>query len=122
TKSLNGVVLHLEIELELLFDRLADRDFVVPLNVRDPLQEEDALDQIVGVLHLVDGLLVDMLPKALIAPVLAHLRVDEVLIDRGQFGREDVVEMIDDLCAALHGGENLARPVAGLSSQTPPLE
>ena len=52
-----------------------------------PLEVEDALDERVGVLHLADRLLAELLGEALVAPVRAHLGVDEVLVDRGRARR-----------------------------------
>src|SRR5262249_34293066 len=46
-EALDRVVLHLEIELELLLHVLADGDLVVALHVGHALEEEDALDEIV---------------------------------------------------------------------------
>ena len=40
--------------------------------------------------------------QPLVAPVLAHLGVDEVLVDRGQLAGEDLVERLDELRVALH--------------------
>jgi hypothetical protein len=98
-----GVVLELEVELELLLHRLADVDLVEALDVGHALEEEDALDELVGVLHLVDRLVADLLRQLHVAPVGAHLGVDEVLVDRCQLGRQDLVEGGDDLVVALHG-------------------
>jgi hypothetical protein len=55
---------------------------------------QDALDHGVGVLHLFDRLLAPLPGETLVAPVRTHLGVDEVLIDRGQLGREDLVESV----------------------------
>src|SRR5690606_20158163 len=51
--------------------------------------------------HLVDGLVPDLLAQALVAPVAAELRVDEVLVDRRELAREDLVESVDDVLPAL---------------------
>src|SRR5690606_34690058 len=68
----------------------------------DALEEEDALDHAVGVLHLVDRLVVLLLLEPLVAPVPAHARVQEVLVDRGELRGEDLVERLDDLRIAAH--------------------
>jgi hypothetical protein len=54
------------------------------------------------VLHLVDRLVAHDLPEALVAPVFAHARVDEVLVDRRELVGEDFVQQIDDLGLSLH--------------------
>src|SRR5690606_27307251 len=73
------------------------------LEVRQPLEEQDAVRQLVGVLHLVDRFLVLVLGEIFEAPVLQHLGVQEVLVDRGELVVERLVEVLDDLGIALHG-------------------
>ncbi len=65
--------------------------------------------------HLADGLLAELLPEPLVAPVFAHARVDEVLVHGGELGRENVVEQRDDLVVALH-----ARAPAGQAALRAP--
>src|SRR6185369_14298724 len=60
-------------------------------------------DDLVGVLHLAEGLFVVDLGQHGIAPVLAHPRVDEVLVDAGQFLAQDLVQQVDDPRIPLHG-------------------
>ena len=103
------VELELEVELELLLDRLADVDLVEALDVRHAVEEQDPLDELVGVLHLVDRLLADLGGELVEAPVGVHLGVDEVLVDGRQLRRQDVVERFDDLVVALHCAGKLAR-------------
>src|SRR5262249_49916551 len=101
----------------LLGHRLADVHLAEALHVGNALEVEDALDQLVGVLHLADRFLTELVPQPLVAPVLAHPAVDEVLVDRGQLGRENVVQEGDDLLVASHspppprGVEGDARPL-----------
>ena len=101
-EPLHRVVLDLQIELELLGDGLAHADLAIALQVRQPLQVQDALDQLVGVLHLLDALLADPLVQAAVSPVLAEAGMEKVLVDRGQLGRQHVVEQRDDLLVAFH--------------------
>ena len=42
------------------------------------IQEQQALNQLLGVLHLVDRLFPDEVAEAVIAPVVSHFRVEEV--------------------------------------------
>src|SRR5467141_2001112 len=72
------------------------------LQVWQPLQVQDALDQLVRVLHLLDALLAHSLVEAAVSPVVAEAGVEEVLVDRGQLGRQHVVEQRDDLLVAFH--------------------
>jgi hypothetical protein len=69
----------------------------------NPFEIQDARDQLVGVLHLADGLLAHLVPEPVVAPVLAHAGVDEVLVDRGQLVGEDLVQGVDDLIVSTHG-------------------
>src|SRR5207253_3503656 len=80
-----------------------DAHLAEALDVRQAVEQKDALDQLVGVLHLADRFLVDLLVEALVAPVPAHPRVQEVLVDRGELPGEDLVEKIDDAAVAFHG-------------------
>ena len=95
--------------------RLADAHRAEPLQVGDALEEQDAADQRVGVLHLVDRLLAVVLRERLVAPVVEHLVVDEVLVDRGELGGEDLVEQFGDLGSRAHAREATAarRPIHG---------
>jgi len=58
-------------------DVLADEQLAQILQIRQPLEKKDALDQTVGVLHLVDGFLVFQFAEAAQAPVVQHARVQE---------------------------------------------
>src|SRR4030095_5858493 len=66
----DGGLLDLEVQPELLGDGLAAGDLAQALQVRHALQVEDAGDEHVGVLHLVDGLRADLLPQSRGSPVL----------------------------------------------------
>ncbi len=101
-EPLDRCVLELEVELELRGHGLADGDRKQALHVRHPLEEQDPVDDHVGVLHLVDRLVADVVGQMAIAPVLAHLGVNEVLIDRRQLGRQHIVQDLEDLGISTH--------------------
>ncbi len=86
----------------LLHDVLADPDRVHPLHVGDAVQKEDALDEFIGVFHLLHRVSAFRGGDLLVAPVLAHLVVDVVLVDRREFGGQDIVQSGDDFRIALH--------------------
>ena len=94
--------LELEIALQRFLGVLADQELVEILQVGQAFEEEDALDQPVGVLHLVDRFLLLVLAQLLQAPVVEHPGVQEVLVDRGQLVDEDLVEVLDDFLVAFH--------------------
>jgi hypothetical protein len=96
------VALELQVALQRLFDVLADQQLAQVLQVRQAFQEQDALHQSVGVLHLVDRLVVGVLAQARQSPVIEHPRVQKVLVDRGQLVLEDLVQRLQDDGVALH--------------------
>src|SRR5262249_48873561 len=101
-EAVDGRLLQIQVELELLVDGLADEDLAQALQVGQPLEVEHALDELVRVLHLVDALGADLLPEPLVAPVLAHAGVHEVLVDAGELAGENLVQEVDDLVVAFH--------------------
>src|SRR4051794_3012052 len=103
--------LPLEVERkgQLLADGLADPDRSQSLEIRYAVEVEDALDEVFGILHLVDRFVVEALRQAVVAPVRAHLRVDEVLVDRGQLAREHLVQQLGDAGVTLHGPNRIPR-------------
>ena len=107
------VTLELEVEAELLGHGLADVHLAESLDVRHAFEIQDALDELVGVAHLTERLFADLLPQTLVAPVLAHPSVDEVLVDRGELGREDLVQEGDDLLVASHSSPLTLRTDSG---------
>ncbi len=98
----DGVLLGVELGLELLRHGLADLHAEEPLHVGHALEVEDPLDQLLGVLHLAEGLLPALVGQALVAPVVLHLGVDEVLVDRRQLGGQHIVQEFNDLRCRLH--------------------
>jgi hypothetical protein len=52
--------------------------------------------------HLVDRLALGVCGELGEAPVLLHLGVQEVLVDRGELARELLVQQRDDLVVATH--------------------
>src|SRR5207249_2495100 len=107
------VTLELEVEAELLGHGLADVHLPESLDVRHAFEIQDPLDELVGVAHLTERLFADLLPQTLVAPVLAHPSVDEVLVDRGELGREDLVQEGDDLLGASHSSPLTLRTDSG---------
>ena len=82
---------------------LADTQSTEVLQIRQTIQEQDASDELVGMLHLVNRLVVLVLVELLQTPVLEHARMQEVLIDGGQFVLQYSVQIFDDFRVAFHG-------------------
>ncbi len=91
-----------QIAIQRLARALTDQQLAELLQVRQAVEEQDALDEPVGVLHLVDRLLVLVLGEFRVTPVPVHARMQEILIDRGQFVVQRLVEVADDLRIAFH--------------------
>ncbi|MCY1425252.1 hypothetical protein D9M71_410360 [compost metagenome] len=93
-----------QVTLKHFLGVLADVQLAQVLDVRQAFKEQDALDQLVRVLHLVDGFVVLVLAELVQAPIFIHARMQEVLIDRDQLIGKDLVEMLDDCNVAFHDG------------------
>ena len=98
----DGVVVHLdraefefEVGLDHVLDGFADSEFK-GLHVGDAIEKEDALHQALGVFHFADGLFLDVFGEAVVAPVFAHLGVEEILVDGGEFFAEGLIELFEN--------------------------
>src|ERR1700752_1104866 len=85
------------------------------LHVRKAVEEDDALDRLVAVRNFFDGFLAPLLGERLVAPIVQQPVMQPVLVDRGQFVPERLVEEIDDARPALH----FFAPAMILSSHEP---
>jgi hypothetical protein len=95
------------VRLELLADGLAHAEREQPLVVGQALEEEDAVGQPLRVGHLLDRLGTGVRRELRVAPVLLHLRVQEVLVDGGQLAGELLVEQLDHAGVTLHGSSSV---------------
>ena len=98
-----------QVGLQLLAHGLADPQGAQPLVVGQAFEEQDAVGDLLRMLHLVDRLVARVRGELGQAPVLLHLRVQEVLVDRGELARELLVEEGDDFGIATHGVDPSAR-------------
>ena len=73
------------------------------LQVGEAVEEDDALDELVGVLHLLDQFLAPFLGQGLVAPVVEQPVMQPILVDRGELVPQASIEIFDDFCVALHG-------------------
>src|ERR1700722_8342065 len=101
-QSGDGLALQIEAEGQLFDGRLSDLHRSQPLQVGVALQVQDPLDELVGILHLADRLVTEPLTQALVSPVVEHLCIQEVLVDRGELCREHLIEQFDDALVTVH--------------------
>ena len=80
---------------------------------RRALQEQDALDEALGMLHLGDRALLEILAQAGVAPVLGHLGMHHVLVDGGQLAGKQTVQRVDKFLVSLHGSAPSIRTMIG---------
>jgi hypothetical protein len=59
-------------------------------------------DDLIGVLHLIEATLSNLIVKPLITPVFAHFGMHKILVDRGQIRGQYLVQQIDDTLFRLH--------------------
>ncbi len=95
-------LLDLQVALQHFLGVLANQDLAQILQVWQPFKEQRALDQLVGILHRMDGFFVLMAAELFQTPVFIHARMQEILIDGDQLVSEDLVEMLDDCNVAFH--------------------
>ena len=95
-------VLSLQISLEYLLDVLPDHQRVDPLQIRHALEENDARDDLVRVVHLLDGLFALLLGELGEAPIVEQAIVQPVLIDGAELKLQRFVQGLDDLFVAFH--------------------
>jgi hypothetical protein len=84
-------VFSLKVRFQLLRHRLPHPDRAQPLHVRNAFEIEDMLDHFVCILHLVEAALPDLVVEPLVAPVLAHFGVHEILINSRQVHGQDSI-------------------------------
>src|SRR5208282_1770436 len=85
--GLDGVDFRAVVVVELQRHVLADMHRPEIRYDRDTLQEQDPAYESLGVLHLVYGAFLEMVVKLAVAPVAAHLGMDDVLADGGELVR-----------------------------------
>ena len=83
-------------------DAFTHTDLLQPRQVRQAFEMKNPLDNLLGMVHLADRFRADFLRQQLVAPVLAHHRVDEILVDAGQLAGKDFVKPLDKPGVALH--------------------
>src|SRR6201986_213553 len=90
-----GIRLQREVAGNDLLNILADEQLAEVLQVGQAAQEQNALDQLVGMLHLVDRFFALLLGELRKTPVGQHAGMEEVLVDRRELILEHDVEPAD---------------------------
>src|SRR5204862_8175821 len=70
--------------------------------VRSGVEEQNALDQLVGVLHLVNRLLLDEVAELGVMPVFAHFSMKKILIDGRKFFTKRFLQRSNNFGIAFH--------------------
>src|SRR5262249_6448259 len=89
------------------------------LKVGQAFEKQDALDQPVGVLHLIDRFVLFLLLQAIQAPVAEHPGMKEVLVDCSQLVLQDEIQVLQDLGITLHcrgSSESTTHDLGGAAS------
>src|SRR5918997_5772386 len=107
-----GLVFRREVRFEDFLDVLADAQGIEHLEVGEAFQKDDALDEAVRVVHLLDGFLAPGLGEALVAPIIQEPVMQPVLVDRRQLAAQAAIEILDNLRIALHPN-SLVHPAPG---------
>lgn len=108
-----GLAFERQVALDDFLRVLANVQLAEFLQVGQAFHKKNALDQAIGVFHLVDGFAVFVLVQLLQAPVFVHPRVQEILVDGGEFVLERPVEVEQNLIVALYGYCSVRRYVTG---------
>jgi hypothetical protein len=72
------------------------------LHVEETVEEQDAVGEFVGELHLFDGFLAPDFGHLQQAPIVQEPVVQPVLVDGGKLAAQALVQVIDDFGVALH--------------------
>jgi hypothetical protein len=84
-----------------------DQELADVLQVRQPFQKQDPVDEPVRMFHLVNRLFIFAFFELVEPPVLVHARMEKILVYRGQFVLKDLIEIVDDLGVRLHVNSSL---------------
>lgn len=101
--GLVGRLLQLQVTLQHFLGVLADHQLVQRLQVGQAVEHQDAVDQLVSVLHFADGFGVFLGTDLVQAPVLVHAGMQEILVDGCELIGQLSIEQLDDCGIAFHG-------------------
>ena len=101
-ETVHHLVLDRQVGLELLAQRLADAQREEALVVRQAVQQQDAVGDRLGVPHFVERFSAGVLRQLGEAPVLLHLGMQKILVDRGELTGQLLVEQAQNIRITLH--------------------
>ena len=81
----------------------ADIDLPQLTNDRAAFEKQNPSDELLRVLHLVDRFVILVFTQRFQTPVLEHAGVQKVLVDRGEFVLQHLVQVRNDFVVAFHG-------------------
>src|SRR5580700_10411621 len=91
-----------KIAVEDLFDVLPDVERIEHLHVGKSVEKNDALDDLVRVLHFLDRLLAPLLGERLVAPVIQQSIMQPILVDGRELVAQSLVQVVKDSWIASH--------------------
>ena len=80
-----------------------DAQGVERLHVGEAFQEDDAVDEAIGVAHLFDRFLAPLLGEPVEPPIVEQPIMQPILIDGREFAAQPLVEIFNDFGIAFHG-------------------
>lgn len=91
-----------QITAQNFLDSLADAQGIKHLHIWEPIEEENAIDKAIGVLHLLNGFLAPLFGETLVASIVENAVVEPVLVDCRQFAAQASIEIVEYLGVAAH--------------------
>src|SRR6266516_667854 len=108
-----------KIAVEHLSDVLPDAKRIDHLHVGKAVEEDDALNDLVRMLHLLDRFLAPFLGQRPVTPIVQQPVMQPVLVDGGKLVPQTTVEKLDDSCIALHGAPQNGRDLCSARDDAP---
>ena len=81
---------------------MADAQRIEHLHIREAFEEEDALGEMIRVMHLLNGLFFPFFCEFEKAPIVENAVMQPVLIDSRQLCAQSAIEIVDDLRVTAH--------------------
>src|SRR5262249_54999071 len=108
-----------KVAVEHLLDVLPNAKRIDHLHVGKTIEKDDALHDLVRMLHLLDRLLAPFLGQRPVAPIVQQPVMQPVLVDGGKLVPQTTVEKLDDSCVALHGAPQSGRDLRSTRDDAP---